>query len=130
MQGYPRVYALALELISHSDGRIDVETIERFFSAYQSVAPLTIGEIWAIPTFIRIGLTENLKYLALQVLNTQRERQEAANWLAGILQEARTNSLDLEDLVAVRARSLRRVSATFATELLYRLRNEGTDAAP
>ncbi|NLY30998.1 MAG: glycosyl transferase [Firmicutes bacterium] len=130
MQGYPRVYALALELISHSDGRIDVETIERFFSAYQSVAPLTIGEIWAIPTFIRIGLTENLKYLALQVLNTQRERQDAASWLTSILQEARTNSLDLEDLVAVRARSLRRVSATFATELLYRLRNEGTDAAP
>ncbi|NLA58293.1 MAG: glycosyl transferase [Firmicutes bacterium] len=130
MQGYPRVYALALELISHSDNRIDVETIERFFAAYQSVAPLTIGEIWAIPTFIRIGLTENLKYLALQVLNTQKERQEAANWLTSILQEARTNSLDLEDLVAVRARSLRRVSATFATELLYRLRNEGTDAAP
>jgi len=130
MQGYPRVYALALELISHSDSRIDAENIERFFSAYQSITPLTIGEIWAIPTFIRIGLTENLKYLALQVLSTQRERQEAAKWLNSILQEARTSSVGLDDLLTSRGRSLRRVSATFATELLYRLRNEGTDAAP
>ena len=130
MQGYPRVYALALELIAHSDSRIDVETIERFLSAYQSAAPLTIGELWAVPTFIRIGLTENLKYLALQVLNTQREGQEAADWLSGLLQEVKHSSLDIEGLLAARARPLRRISAAFATELLYRLRNEGTDAAP
>mgnify|MGYP000993608634 FL=1 len=35
MQGYPRVYALALDLISHSDGHMDTDTIERFFAAYQ-----------------------------------------------------------------------------------------------
>ena len=35
-----------------------------------------MGEL-AIPTFIRIGLTENLKYL-LQVIHTQRQRQKAS----------------------------------------------------
>ncbi|NMB12533.1 MAG: hypothetical protein GX977_09625, partial [Firmicutes bacterium] len=130
MQGYPRVYALALDLISHSDGHMDTDTIERFFAAYQSITPLSIGEIWAIPTFIRVGLTENLKHLSLQVLNTQKERQKASTWLDNLLQEARSRAVNLEDLLAVRARSLRRVSATFATELLYRLRNEGAEAAP
>ena len=130
MQGYPRVYALALDLISHSDGHVDTETIERFFAAYQSITPLSIGEIWAIPTFLRVGLTENLKHLSLQVLNTHQERQKANIWLDHLLQDARTRLLRLEDLLASKARSLRRVSATFATELLYRLRNEGADAAP
>ena len=130
LQGYPRVYALALDLISHSDGHLDTETIERFFGAYQSVSPLSIGEIWAIPTFIRVGLTENLKHLALQVQKTQRERQRAGAWLDSLLQETRSRQVDLQELLAIRARSLRRVNATFATELLYRLRNEGADAAP
>ena len=130
MQGYPRIYVLALDLISHSDGHMDTDTIERFFAAYQSVAPLSIGEIWSIPTFIRVGLTENLKHLSLQVLNTQKERQKASKWLDSLLQEARTRPGNLEGLLEVRARSLRRVSATFATELLYRLRNEGPEVAP
>ena len=39
LQGYPRVYALALDLISHTDSHIDTDTLERFFAAYQSIAP-------------------------------------------------------------------------------------------
>ena len=130
LQGYPRVYALALDLISHTDGHIDTDTLERFFAAYQSIAPLSMGEVWAIPTFIRIGLTENLKYLSLQVIHTQRQRQKASKWLDSLLQRARSRAVNLEDLIQVRTRWLRRVNATFATELLYRLRNEGADAAP
>ena len=89
-----------------------------------------MGEVWAIPTFIRIGLTENLKYLSLQVIHTQRQRQKASKWLDSLLQRARNRAVNLEDLIQVRTRWLRRVNATFATELLYRLRNEGADAAP
>ena len=89
-----------------------------------------MGEVWAIPTFIRIGLTENLKYLSLQVIHTQRQRQKASKWLDSLLQRARSRAVNLEDLIQVRTRWLRRVNATFATELLYRLRNEGADAAP
>jgi hypothetical protein len=33
--GYPRVYDLALELISHVDGRIDADSLRSFVSAYQ-----------------------------------------------------------------------------------------------
>ncbi len=130
MQGYPRVYALALDLISHTDGHIDTEVVERFFAAYQSIAPLSIGEIWAIPTFIRVGLTENLKHLALQVIYTQRQRQRAGKWLDMLLQDARSRAVGVDELLGARTRSLRRVNATFATELLYRMRNEGSDSAP
>src|SRR5207245_3587069 len=42
----PRIYALAVALIAHTDSRLDVATMRRFISAYQTVAPLTIGELW------------------------------------------------------------------------------------
>lgn len=130
MRGYPRVYALALDLISHTDGHVDTEVVERFFAAYQSIAPLSIGEIWAIPTFLRIGLAENLKHLSRQVIHTQRQRQKADEWLDTLLQEARSRGVGIDELLGIRTRSLRRVNATFATELLYRMRNEGADSAP
>src|SRR6185503_10692718 len=38
--GHPRVYAIALELISHADGRADAEGLRAFVAAYQTVTPL------------------------------------------------------------------------------------------
>jgi hypothetical protein len=59
--GLPRVYDLAFEAISHGDGRVDAETLSRFVAAYQTVAPLELGELWAIPIMLRLALIENLR---------------------------------------------------------------------
>jgi len=44
----PRVYALALELIAHTDCVLDETNTALFVRAFQSVTPLTIGELWAV----------------------------------------------------------------------------------
>ena len=54
--GFPRVYAIALEIIAHGDGRVDPETLLSFVAAYQSVAILKLGELWAIPIMVRLAL--------------------------------------------------------------------------
>ena len=48
--GLPRVYDIALETISHGDGRLDAESLRRFVAAYQTLTPLKLGELWAIPS--------------------------------------------------------------------------------
>jgi len=63
-EGCPRVYKLALEIISHGDGRVDPESLSRFVDAYQEIAPLKLGELWAIPIMLRLALIENLRRLA------------------------------------------------------------------
>ena len=68
LAGYPRVYALALALVAHTDGGLDEARLTRFVEAFQSVAPLTIGELWAVPTMLRLVLLENLRRLADQML--------------------------------------------------------------
>src|SRR6185503_18930710 len=47
LASYPRVYAIALTLIAHTDSRLDADTLARFVRSYQSVTPLSIGELWA-----------------------------------------------------------------------------------
>jgi len=54
--GFPRVYSIALELIAHSDGRVDIENVSHFVAAYQTISPLTLGELWAVPIMLRLGL--------------------------------------------------------------------------
>ena len=53
--GLPRVYDIALESIAHGDGRIDPESLSRFVATYQTVTPLKLGELWAIPIMLRLA---------------------------------------------------------------------------
>jgi len=75
--GEPRVYALALELVLHTDSALDEETLVRFLREYQTAAPLSIGEVWAVPIMLRLVLVENLRRVAAQMVATRRCRQEA-----------------------------------------------------
>src|SRR5208282_4009985 len=59
--GLPRVYDIALETISHGDGRLDPESLSSFVAAYQTVTALNIGELWALPFILRLALIENLR---------------------------------------------------------------------
>src|SRR5690606_38519865 len=45
LAGYPRVYELATTLISHTEARVDRDNLALFVAAYQTAAPLAIGEL-------------------------------------------------------------------------------------
>jgi cyclic beta-1,2-glucan synthetase len=78
--GLPRVYVLGLELIAHTDSALDEATITRVVEAYQRVAPLTIGELWAVPIMLRLGLLDNLARLGRHMLSAWDQRCEADEW--------------------------------------------------
>ncbi|NLG84872.1 MAG: glycosyl transferase, partial [Firmicutes bacterium] len=84
----PRVYAMAVELVAHTDGRLDRESIVQFLKTYQSVARLTMGELWAMPLALRLALIENLRRLAIRVCRRQHEHEEADFWANRLLQAA------------------------------------------
>jgi cyclic beta-1,2-glucan synthetase len=48
LAGYPRVFGVAWAFVAHTDSRFDSEALIRFVRAYQTVQPLTIGELWAV----------------------------------------------------------------------------------
>jgi cyclic beta-1,2-glucan synthetase len=50
---------MAIELVRHSDSRLDRHQLGRFIESYQTVAPLTIGELWAWPIMLKLALVEN-----------------------------------------------------------------------
>ncbi len=78
--GFPRVYMLAVELVAHTDSSLNSAHLASFIQAYQSVTPLTIGELWAVPIMLRVVLLENLRCLADQIVRAHADRQAAASW--------------------------------------------------
>jgi cyclic beta-1,2-glucan synthetase len=73
-KGTARVYAMALEIIRHSDARLDAERLEKFVTTFQTGAPLTMGELWAWPIMLKAGLLEHLRRLASELLDNRDAR--------------------------------------------------------
>src|SRR5687767_5858208 len=79
-RGLPRVYDIALETISHGDGRVDLESLARFIAAYQSITTLTLGELWAIPIMLKLASIENLRRVAARIASDRIDRNAADFW--------------------------------------------------
>src|SRR5687767_11970086 len=75
--GLPRIYALALELIRLSAGRLDAARMQRFISAFQSVTPLTMGELWGWPSALKLALVDHLRARADGLAATRAHRLAA-----------------------------------------------------
>ena len=122
--GVPRVYVLALEIISHGDGRVDDESLGRFMDAYQTVQPLTIGELWAIPIMLRLALIENLRRAAARVLADWNYRDQASKWADIVTEIAERDPKSVVIGVADMARSKPPMTSAFVAELARRLQGQ------
>lgn len=127
--GYPRVYGLAMELLTHSDNRLDARVITGFAGAYQTVSPLTTGELWAFPIMLRVGLIENLQGMMSQSLKGLRARRRADAWADRLLLLRNRPASELLVSLADLAQSSG-PEAEFVLQLMHRLRDQGPAVAP
>ena len=123
--GLPRVYDIALETISHGDGRVDPENLSSFVTAYQSVATLKLGELWAIPIMLRLALIENLKRVAARIAADRIDRNRADYWANQMTEIAVKDPKSLILAIADMARSNPPMVSSFVAELARRLQGQG-----
>ena len=116
--GQPRVCAMAVELIRRSAGRLDPQRLHRFVTAFQSVTPLTMGELWAWPSALKAALDRAAARAG------RRARRRA------VLHRMDADRI-ASSLEASRARSgwPAQVHPAFVIRLLERSREEGAGAA-
>jgi cellobiose phosphorylase len=83
--GYPRAYDIAVELIAHTDGRLEESTVSLMLAEYQRVTTLTLGELWAIPAMLRMGFLENVRRMALRTSRDVQDRAAADEWASRLV---------------------------------------------
>jgi len=125
----PRVYDIALEIVSHGDGRVDPENLSRFVTAYQTVTPLNLGELWAIPIMLRLAVIENLRRVGVSVAAGWIERNLASSWADQMTETAETDPKSLILVIADMARSNPPMTSPFIAELARRLQGRGPSLA-
>jgi cyclic beta-1,2-glucan synthetase len=122
--GFPRVYDIALETISHGDGRADPESLSSFVTAYQTVTALTLGELWAIPIMLRLALIENLRRVATRVAADRIARNRADFWADQMTEIAEKDPKSLILAIADMARSNPPMVSSFVAEFARRLQGQ------
>lgn len=119
--GLPRVYDIVLELISHVDAQIDAGSLSAFIAAYQTEISLKLGELWAIPIMLRLGLIENLQRVTTRLTIARQDCELADLWMDRLQEMAETNPSHLVVVVASMAKSDLPISSSFVAEFCLRL---------
>ncbi|AEF16491.1 glycosyltransferase 36 [Thermoanaerobacterium xylanolyticum LX-11] len=128
LKGYPRVYAIAMELVSHTDGKIDEDTIIDFINAYQSKSLLSSGELWALGLMIKIALIENIKKSSEKITITQKQWSKADEVANIIFSNKNMTFDDIKKLIHDKVMTIGKIPTSFFERLLQRIRMEGDDS--
>jgi cyclic beta-1,2-glucan synthetase len=123
LAGLPRVYGVAWAFVAHTDGAFDEDLLVQFLNAYQETRELTLSEMWALPTTLRVVLIENLRRLAERVA-TNKAAREVANLCCDSLDAFTLPALD--ELLALLGR--RGVGRVFLAQMAQRLQDRRTTA--
>jgi cyclic beta-1,2-glucan synthetase len=120
----PRVYDIALEMISHGDGRVDPESLSSFVTAYQTITALKLGELWAIPIMLRLALIENLRRIGTRIAADRIDRNRADYWADKMTDIAGKDPKSLILAIADMARSNPPMVGSFVAEFTRRLQGQ------
>ena len=125
--GVTRSYDIVLQIISHSDGRIDMESLSGFVTAYQSVTTLKLGELWSIPIMLRLALIENIRRVSALIAIDKVDSNLANYWAAKMIETTENTPKDLILVIADMARSNPPIVSAFVSELIRQLRGKGPE---
>jgi len=125
----PRVYSLVMEMISHTDGKVDTGSHNGVLNAYQSIAPLKLGELWAVPIMLRLALIENLRRHAVRLSEGRRDQDIAAEWAEKFSQVVEQNPSELILVLADMVRSDPKMSGAFLAEFTRHLQLKSSHLA-
>ncbi|UAY53560.1 GH36-type glycosyl hydrolase domain-containing protein [Ferruginibacter albus] len=123
--GLPRVYDIAVEIISHSDGHVDNDNLSGFIRAYQKNTPLNLGELWAIPIMLRLALIENLRRLSIQIAIDINNKNLANHWAQKMMDTVENDPKNLVVIIADMAKSDPPMESSFVAEFTRKLQEKG-----
>ncbi len=127
LKGQARIFAIAVELVSHTDGKIDEKIISDYIKAYQSRNILLDREIWAIPIVIRLALLERIRYLSEKIKTTKKYWNKADQlyklWMNNDEEVQKQFMTTFKDNL----KKMEEISPSYIEHLFYRFRKSGNN---
>ncbi len=86
-KGFPRVYEIVLNMLTHTDNVLDSEVLLEYIRSYQEEETLQLGELWAMPIMIRLFLIQILAEKASRILEKKNIKREVEKFVKEIEKE-------------------------------------------
>lgn len=122
LKGYPRAFAVSLELISHTDGRIEKDQLIEFLDAYQSINLLSTAEIWSLSTMLRFSLIEKIRSVCEKLQKNQLEWE----FLHKQSQQSKTPA-EVQDTILSHVLAMKELNTSYIEHLLNLVKREDWD---
>ncbi|MDD2190083.1 MAG: glucoamylase family protein [Eubacteriales bacterium] len=123
LKGHIRVFAIAMELVSHTDGQIEINTLLKYLEAYQSNNILLEKEIRVIPDMIKLALIENIRMISEKINETKAQWDMADKIFEEWYTHEDTNPEQIIKLIKSNGADV--VNSSFIEHLFYRFRRSG-----
>lgn len=122
----PRVYDIVLEVIAHSDGRVDALSLTNFIASYQKHSQLTLGELWAVPIMLRLAIIENIRRIGSNIALDMIDHDLAEFWAEKMLVAMKEDPGNLVLEMADMIRSKPILDGPFVAEFIRKLKGHGS----
>ncbi|WP_432558805.1 GH36-type glycosyl hydrolase domain-containing protein [Granulicoccus sp. GXG6511] len=119
LEGHPRIFGVMWGYVAHTDSLFDPDSLAAYIRAYESRKPLTLGELWAVAITLRLLLLENLRRIALQVVDAASARARADDLADQLLGTGGQQRLTLAQALPNANRV--EITQSFAVQLFRRL---------
>lgn len=126
LKGHARIYAVAMEMISSTAGKIDEQAMLTYLSAYQSHSILYDREIWALPLVMRLALIEHIRQLCENVKATQVQWRKADKVVDLFLASEGVETVRRMKIFEETLIEMDEINSSFTEHLFYRLRRSGS----
>ncbi|KAF0091773.1 MAG: glycosyltransferase [Fusobacteria bacterium] len=125
LKGQARIFAIAVEIVAHTDGQIDDKVILDYLTAYQTQNILFDREIWAMPLVIRLALLEKIRFLSENIKKTKINWHKAdrtyKQWLENDEEVHKQFLLTFKENL----NKMEEINPSYIEHLLYSIRRSG-----
>ena len=130
--GFARVYVLANEIISYTDGRIYGKLLTDLLKSYQEKKKLNMEEIWNIGIFLQIALIENIRNICERIYSGEVQKYRVENIIERLVENKVKDELKFNKLndYKNKVKEYGEMKYPFIEYMSFKLRQFGKKAYP
>ncbi len=95
-EGFARIYMLANEIISNTDGKINQEDLIEYLESYQTQKELEMEEIYNIGIFLQICIIEKVRRISEKVFISQMQKYKVDNIVERLIENKPSKEIKLK----------------------------------
>ncbi len=130
--GFARIYVLATEIVSYTDGKIDGKLLTDLLKSYQEKKKLNMEEIWNIGIFLQIALIENIRGICERIYSGELQKYRVENIIERLVENKSKEELRFNKLNEYKSKvkEYGEMKYPFIEYMSFKLRQFGKKAYP